>query len=558
MGVEPGAGEPTTGDNRPAFGALTWPLAGVALLLVEYLAVSYTYDARPLLARGGVQGGLGHVGTLAPLAALVLTATLVAGGRPFLRTLARLLSSTERSSGESLICLAANAGCFGLLMFTTGHLLDSLRSDDDPSGLIGLWLFATVSTSATAMLLAVPARAWAPILRELRRPLLIGLGAGLSAWLAGLGSVLLWDVLSLATLQLVASALAPFTSELVYIPEEAIVGTETFFVIIAPVCSGYEGIGLIAVFMGLYLWAARDDLRFPQAYALLPLSMVAVWLGNVVRIVALIAVGIHISPNVALGGFHSKAGWIFFCAIALGIVALAQRWRYVQRADNAGLSGPEDAHAVEHENPVAAYLGPLLILIATKLFTGLFTDGFDALYPLSVLTVALTLLAQRKHLPRPRWSPSWHAPLIGALMFPLWLWAFPTLEPGAGQRLQQGLAALPPAWAGTWLTFRVLGSCVTVPIAEELAFRGFLLRRLIDGDFTSVSLQRWTPLAVIVSSVAFGALHQAYLGGTLAGLAFALAQRARGRLGDAIVAHAITNGLIAVDVLMRGSFDLWA
>ena len=34
-----------------------------------------------------------------------------------------------------------------------------------------------------------------------------------------------------------------------------------------------------------------------------------------------------------------------------------------------------------------------------------------------------------------------------------------------------------------WLIFRLVGSVVTVPVAEELAFRGYLTRRAIAADF---------------------------------------------------------------------------
>ena len=40
------------------------------------------------------------------------------------------------------------------------------------------------------------------------------------------------------------------------------------------------------------------------------------------RIALLIAVGVNISPEIALSGFHSKAGWLFFCGIALALIAL--------------------------------------------------------------------------------------------------------------------------------------------------------------------------------------------------------------------------------------------
>jgi CAAX prenyl protease-like protein len=103
----------------------------------------------------------------------------------------------------------------------------------------------------------------------------------------------------------------------------------------------------------------------------------------------------------------------------------------------------------------------------------------------------------------------------------------------------------------------VLGSTVTVPIIEELAFRGFLLRRLIARDFTKVpyDMLRWP--AVLVSSLAFAAVHQQWVAGFVAGVSYAYAQSRRGLLTDAIIAHSVTNALIAVQVLLAAHWSLW-
>jgi membrane protease YdiL (CAAX protease family) len=45
--------------------------------------------------------------------------------------------------------------------------------------------------------------------------------------------------------------------------------------------------------------------------------------------------------------------------------------------------------------------------------------------------------------------------------------------------------------------------------------------------------------------------------GTLAGLAFAAALRWRGRVGDAVAAHAVSNLLLAVWVLGFGDWAQW-
>jgi CAAX prenyl protease-like protein len=116
---------------------------------------------------------------------------------------------------------------------------------------------------------------------------------------------------------------------------------------------------------------------------------------------------------------------------------------------------------------------------------------------------------------------------------------------------------MPKALAGAWLLCRVLGSVVFVPIAEELAFRGYLLRRLIDRDFTSVSPRLFTVTSFLGSSVAFGLLHERWLAGSIAGMIFAVAQYRRGRIADAIAAHAMSNTLLAVYVLWFGHWSLW-
>ena len=110
----------------------------------------------------------------------------------------------------------------------------------------------------------------------------------------------------------------------------------------------------------------------------------------------------------------------------------------------------------------------------------------------------------------------------------------------------------------TWVILRLIGGVVTVPIAEELAFRGFGLRRLISSDFESVPWKSFTWTSLLISSLLFGAMHgERWLAGTAAGILYALAMRWRGRLGDAILAHAVTNGLLAVWVLAFGRWELW-
>jgi CAAX prenyl protease-like protein len=135
------------------------------------------------------------------------------------------------------------------------------------------------------------------------------------------------------------------------------------------------------------------------------------------------------------------------------------------------------------------------------------------------------------------------------------------LEPAAHHgttALADGLARLSTSLTVIWLGFRVLGSVITVPLAEELAFRGYVIHKLVARDFETVHPGQLTWFACFLSSVLFGALHGRWLAGTLAGIGYALALRQRGRLADAIVAHMTTNALIAAYVLSQQAWALWS
>jgi CAAX prenyl protease-like protein len=202
-----------------------------------------------------------------------------------------------------------------------------------------------------------------------------------------------------------------------------------------------------------------------------------------------------------------------------------------------------------------------MVLLAVSMITGVFSSGFDWLYPVRVIgTAGAIWFFWRQSMTRLDLSQSWSwgAIAIGVAAFVIWRgleWALG--EPDTGNLIAKTLGETPVGLVGVWLLFRVLGSVVTVPIAEELAFRGYLLRRLISANFDQPSLFRFTWLSFIVSSVLFGALHGRWLAGTLAGMFYAWATYRRGKVGDAILAHATTNALIAADVLIFGTWSLW-
>jgi hypothetical protein len=195
--------------------------------------------------------------------------------------------------------------------------------------------------------------------------------------------------------------------------------------------------------------------------------------------------GAYVSPEIALGGFHSATGWIGFIAVALSMVAVTRRIPFF------AVRQSEIETEAREGDPTAAYLAPLMALLAISLVTGVFSNGFDWFYPVRVLgTAAVIWFFWRKRLTRLHLAGIWSgsAITIGVAVFVVWLGLEMALgNTDTGSVIPGSLAGIPAGLAAAWLIFRVIGSVITVPIAEELAFRGYTLRRLISSDFDKIS-----------------------------------------------------------------------
>jgi exosortase E/protease (VPEID-CTERM system) len=274
-------------------------------------------------------------------------------------------------------------------------------------------------------------------------------------------------------------------------------------------------------------------------------------LANAARIAALVWVGSSGHAAFALGGLHSKLGWILLVGLALGGIALVERSPWLSRRAPARQSLRDDG-GVPPET--GAYLGPLVVAMGTALVTGIWAEGsLDRWYGARILATLVVLIAVRRSLPSLRPSGSWLPVLVGAGVAVAWVAG----AGGTGGGLAEAAVGMGTGERWIWIVIRVAGSVLVIPIAEELAFRGFLLPWLVDPDIETVPPQGWTWPALLLSSLAFGAIHSSIALGTLAGVAFALARLWRGRLGDAILAHAVANAGVALAVLAGGRWDLW-
>ncbi len=530
--------------------------AAILLLVLggEALLGSIFLDTGALENKGGALTGLiRHQGPWAVRAALVFGALFVTFA--YLKygpAVARAAAGLERVPiSRKLIlghCIALSAfAVLSAVLF--GNEWNAIPRD----AVAALWLTQWAAAVLSIALALAPATFWRDLLRGTGRLWAYASAGSICACAVGFRSWKLWKYASDLTFSLVRMALNPFVAHVVAHPDTKEIGTPTFTVVIERQCSGLEGIGLFLIFSVCWLLLFRSELRFPRALVLIPAAIVTLFLMNSVRITALILIGNAGAPEIAVGGFHSQAGWIAFNSVAVATAVAARRLRFFAAPGSERLPSARPA-----ESPAtAAYLLPFLAIVAAGMLARAMSGNFEWMYWLRFPAALAALLAFRHDYPRPAWKPDWCAPLVGAGVFLLWLALDRALVAPSADALP-ALAAASPALRVSWLAARIAGAVTIVPVAEELAFRGYLLRRLTAADFERVGFAAVTLLALLGSSLAFGLMHgRLWPAGIVAGIAYAIATRRRGSLGDAIIAHATTNALLAVYVVMFGQWHLW-
>lgn len=390
-------------------------------------------------------------------------------------------------------------------------------------------------------------------------------GAGVLAMLAvaalipdladALGFIWETDVLLYATFYGVALLLTLTGQDVVLGLAPPSIGTPNFSVEIAPSCSGIEGFALIAGFMAIYALLMRGTLRSGRYWLIvLPAALLVSWIFNLLRITTLILIGSYGAPELAVNGFHSFAGWLFFSVLALGVLTVVQALPGLQRepeaAGQGGEAGEVEAAATAPRLSLtgdwaAACIVPFIVFMLSGMIVNAFWQAPALGYPLQAAMMAAALWLFRRPLLALDWRLDPVALVAGLVVGAGWI----ALAP-AGTEPLAGLERLAPAALALWVAIRILGTSLLVPVVEEAFFRGYLLTRLDTGSW------QMRLAAIIVSSLAFGLLHGRFFEAGLAGVIFALVMLRRGRLGDAILAHATANAAVAAAAFATGDWSL--
>lgn len=156
--------------------------------------------------------------------------------------------------------------------------------------------------------------------------------------------------------------------------------------------------------------------------------------------------------------------------------------------------------------------------------------------------------------------------LAGAAVFALWI-ASDLLFPGYRRSglFENALfgaarsSLSPEARSNTAiLTLRTMRAVLIVPMAEELFWRGWLMRWLISPAFQKVPLGAYQTAAFWLCALLFASEHGPYWEvGLVAGVAFNWWMVRTRSLGDLILCHAVANACLSLYVIAAGKWEYW-
>jgi uncharacterized protein len=189
--------------------------------------------------------------------------------------------------------------------------------------------------------------------------------------------------------------------------------------------------------------------------------------------------------------------------------------------------------------------------------------SLNGLYPVKAVVVALVLFYFRKEYREFCWQDLVQgkqmaaALLVGLATCALWVvtdWTNPVS--GVPQGFNPASFSEGPVRVLMTST-RIAGAVLVVPLMEELFWRSFLLRYLIDQDFESVPVGSFTWPSFLATTVLFGLEHHFIVAGMLAGAVYSLLLYRTRSLALCVLAHAVTNLALAGYVLYTGKWYFW-
>jgi uncharacterized protein len=206
--------------------------------------------------------------------------------------------------------------------------------------------------------------------------------------------------------------------------------------------------------------------------------------------------------------------------------------------------------------PFALYLG--LLALQPNL-----PGGILWWYPARTIVVGVTLWAFRERYPelRPTFAPL--AVAVGMLAIAIWIAidpfypSFSRLTSGHDAAVFDPSTITSPMIWWIFVAFRIAGAVLVVPMMEELFWRAFLIRWIIADDFKTVPVGTYSLRSFAITTLLFGVEHEQWLAGLICGALFNWLLYRRKDVFSCVLAHAVSNAVLAVWVLGRGDWRFW-
>ncbi|WP_020167609.1 MULTISPECIES: CAAX prenyl protease-related protein [Methylotenera] len=183
------------------------------------------------------------------------------------------------------------------------------------------------------------------------------------------------------------------------------------------------------------------------------------------------------------------------------------------------------------------------------------------LYILRIAVVAALLLyfwrdyAELKR--KPVRSDFLYAGIAGLLVLVIWIFPYPDWLGGGDTQGFNPLQNETELTALFWMSTRIMGAALLVPVMEELFWRSFVMRWFDKADFLKVLPEKISGYAYVGSACLFALEHHLWLAGLFAGLVYGELYKTYRNLWIPIFAHAVTNGLLGIWIVFTGNWQYW-
>ncbi|MFV1967622.1 MAG: CAAX prenyl protease-related protein [Pirellulaceae bacterium] len=219
---------------------------------------------------------------------------------------------------------------------------------------------------------------------------------------------------------------------------------------------------------------------------------------------------------------------------------------------------------------LAAFVCPFVLYVVLTSIAARFPSVYPLAYTFAVVVVgaAIFMLLRGQHILQRHWRVA-EAILFGFIGIAIWIAL-------SSARLEEALTASFPSWlrpqarvafdpfaelplftAIGFIAVRLFGLAVITPIAEELFWRGFLLRWLISPDWEEVPLGRFSLPSFVLVTLLFTSAHPEWFAAAVYCALLNALLYWKKDLWSCVVAHGVSNLALGVYVLSTGTWSLW-